>query len=219
MIERSLRLYTFANLSDSAALLLIVDDNSDAVRLLSEALGRFGYESLAVDSGEEALDAAERERPELVLLETKLPGTSGYAVCRELKDRYGSGLPVFFISGERTEPSDRVAGLLVGADDYVVKPFDPDEVVARVRRFVAPARGNGRPTRRWSLTKREQEVLDLLAQGQAEAEIAEELFISRKTVATHIQRVLSKLRVRSRAQAVALVHTTALSEPRSTGGR
>jgi DNA-binding NarL/FixJ family response regulator len=193
--------------------IIIVDDNSDAVRPLSDALARFGYDVLAIESGEEALAAAERERPALVLLETKLPGTSGYAVCRELKDRYGSGLPVFFVSGERTEPFDRVAGLLVGADDYLVKPFDPDEVVARVRRFVSPARGNGRPRRRWSLTRREQEVLDLLAEGKAEADIAEELFITRKTVATHIQRILGKLGVNSRAQAVALVHTTALSEP------
>jgi DNA-binding NarL/FixJ family response regulator len=193
-------------------LIIIVDDDAGVVSVLSDALTRFGYGVLPVESGEEALAAAQQERPDLVLLETKLPGMSGYAVCRELKDLYGSRLPVFFVSGERTEPFDRVAGLLVGADDYLIKPFDPDEVVARVRRFVSPSRGKARPAPNWKLTTREQEVLDLLAEGRAETEIAEELFITRKTVATHIQRILMKLRVHSRAQAVALVHTTALRE-------
>jgi DNA-binding NarL/FixJ family response regulator len=194
-------------------LIIVVDNDSEAVSLLSDALRRFGYEVLTVESGEEGLAAAEAERPELVLLETKLPGTSGYAICRALKDRYGSSLPVFFVSGDRTEPFDRVAGLLVGADDYLVKPFDPYEVIARMQRFVAPSEERSESASLWNLTKREQEVLDLLAQGQTETEIAERLLIAPKTVATHIQRILAKLRVRSRTQAVALVHLAAAKGP------
>jgi DNA-binding NarL/FixJ family response regulator len=193
-------------------MIIVVDNDTEAVSLLSDALHRFGYEVLVVESGEEALVATEEERPELVLLETKLPGTSGYAVCRALKSRYGSSLPVFFVSGDRTEPFDRVAGLLVGADDYLVKPFDPYEVIARLQRFVAPSQERSESAARWNLTKREQEVLGLLAQGHTEAEIAERLHITSKTVATHIQRILSKLRVRSRAQAVALAHLAAAKD-------
>lgn len=194
------------------AVLIILVDESRAVSALSDALARFGYETLALESGEEALAAAATDRPELVIVETKLPGTSGYAVCRELKDLYGTDLPVFFISGERTEPFDRVAGLLVGADDYLVKPVDPDELVARVRRFISPARlrARGRSTNGANLTAREREVLSLLAEGKDEGEIARDLFISRKTVATHIQRTLTKLGVHSRAQAVALTHRKGL---------
>ena len=111
-----------------------------------------------------------------------------------------------FISGDRVEPFDRAAGLLLGADDYVVKPFAPDELVARVRRlvtrFTPPAGRAERP----KLTRRESEVLHLLADGLAQPEIAAELVISSKTVSSHIQHILSKLGVHSRAQAVAAVH-------------
>jgi DNA-binding NarL/FixJ family response regulator len=187
--------------------IIVVDNDSEALSLLSDTLRRFGYEVLAVSNGEDALAAAEDDRPELVLIETNLPGTSGYAVCRALKDRYGSRLPVFFVSGDRTEPFDRVGGLLVGADDYLVKPFDPYEVIARMQRFVSPSPSYGSESvTRWNLTKREQEVMDLLAQGLTETEIAERLAIAPKTVATHIQRILSKLGVRNRAQAVAVAH-------------
>lgn len=192
-------------------MIIIADGDVAVVHTLSEALTRLGYSVVGVGSGEEVLVLAEREHPELVLLETNLPGMSGYAVCRELKDRYGAETAVFFLSADRTESYDRVAGLLVGADDYLVKPFDPDEVVARVRRFARPVRPAAYRPQSWNLTKREQEVLDLLAEGQTEAQIAQELVIAPKTVATHIQRVLSKLRVHSRTQAVALAHKAAAS--------
>jgi DNA-binding NarL/FixJ family response regulator len=195
-------------------LISIVDNDFEGVSLLADALARVGYRVETFERGEDALLAAEHEPPDLVLVDTKLPGMSGYAVCREFKDRLGTAIPVFFVSADRTESSDRVAGFLVGADDYLVKPFDPDEVVARVRRFVSPVARTTRSAQDWNLTKREREVLDLLAEGRTEQEIAEQLFITPKTVATHIQRVLRKLEVHSRTQAVALVHTTALSESR-----
>src|SRR5262249_57483285 len=107
--------------------------------------------------------------------------------------------------GERMEPLDRTAGLLLGGDDYLVKPVDPGEFVARIRRLVDPQGIEAGATNGLeSLTKRENEVLELLAQGHPQDEIARELVISPKTVATHIQRILGKLEVRSRAQAVAV---------------
>ncbi len=192
-------------------MIVIADNDRETVALLSEALRRFGYEVLAVESAEEALRAALENRPDLVFVETNLPGTSGYTVCRALKDRYGPSLPVFFVSRERTEPFDRVAGLLLGADDYLVKPFDPGEVVARVRRFVAPpdARTGSEEEQAWNLTRREQEVLDLVARGHTDADISQRLQIAPKTVGTHVQRILVKLRVHSRAQAVAAVYLAA----------
>ncbi|HSE81557.1 MAG TPA: response regulator transcription factor [Gaiellaceae bacterium] len=127
---------------------------------------------------------------------------------------FGKSLPVFFLSGIRVEPFDRAAGLLVGADDYIVKPFDPDEFLARVRRHLAPKarRSEAQPTAN-GLTAREHEVLRLLAEGLNQTEIAERLVISPKTVATHIQHVLEKLGVHSRAQAVAAAHRRGLSGP------
>jgi two-component system nitrate/nitrite response regulator NarL len=94
-----------------------------------------------------------------------------------------------------------VAGLLVGGDDYLVKPFDPNELLARVRRLLPSRLAGGETTR--TLTRRELDVLSLLVEGLSQPEIAERLFISPKTVGKHIEHILSKLGVHNRAQAVA----------------
>jgi two-component system nitrate/nitrite response regulator NarL len=119
-----------------------------------------------------------------------------------LPDSRAFALPIVFVSGTRTESGDRVAGLLVGGDDYLVKPFDPNELLARVRRLLPPRLAGGETTRK--LTRRELDVLSLLVEGLSQSEIAEKLFISPKTVGKHIEHILAKLGVHSRAQAVAL---------------
>jgi DNA-binding NarL/FixJ family response regulator len=134
---------------------------------------------------------------------------NGYEVCRELRGHFGDDVPIIFVSGERTDALDRSGGLLLGADDYLAKPVDAGEMIARIRRLV----DRGVPSRQTpaqkgklnGLTIREREVLDLLAEGYQQDEIALRLVISPKTVATHIQRILVKLKVHSRAQAVAFV--------------
>lgn len=152
-----------------------------------------------------------------MLAEVNLPEVSGYEVCHELHDRYGDDVSVIFLSADRTEPYDRVAGLLLGAVDYIVKPFDEDELLARVRSALRRSEQNGmsrdRASGSWNaLTARELEVLNLLSRGFDQIQIAGELVISPKTVGTHIQRVLTKLGVHSRAQAVALAHEHGLNE-------
>jgi DNA-binding NarL/FixJ family response regulator len=165
-------------------------------------LRRAGYSTYEAATGEEALAAAKRERPALVIVETLLPGVSGYEVCRELKDEFGETMPIVFVSRNRTEPGDRVAGLLLGGDDYLVKPFDPDELLARARRLLPAPAIDGRKAH--ELTRRELHVLSLLVDGLTQSEIAEKLVISPKTVGKHIEHILAKLGVHSRAQAVAL---------------
>ena len=186
--------------------ILIVDDDPAMRELLSRLLDQAGFLTRQVATGEEALADTRLERPRLVLLDIRLPGVSGYEVCRELRERFGEELPIVFISGDRVEPFDRAAGLLLGADDYVVKPFAPDELVARVRRLVTRFTPPAGKAERPKLTRRESEVLHLLADGFAQPEIAAELVISSKTVSSHIQHILVKLGVHSRAQAVAAVH-------------
>ena len=182
--------------------ILIVDDDVESRALIARLLRRLGYSTHELATGEGALEAAQRERPALVLLEVRLPDTSGYEVCRELRDEFGETLPIVFLSRDRAERSDQVAGLLVGADDYVVKPFAPDELLARVRRLLARSKAPASPVVA-GLTKREHEVLSLLAEGFPQAEIASRLSVSPKTVAKHIEHVLSKLGVHSRTEAVA----------------
>jgi two-component system, NarL family, nitrate/nitrite response regulator NarL len=185
----------------TTAWILIVDDDRASRLLVSQVLQRAGYATNEVNTGEEALTVAKRERPLLVVIEALLPGLSGYEVCRELKDEFGEALPIIFVSGTRTEPGDRAAGLLVGGDDYLVKPFDPGELLARVRRLLPPRPEQAQTAH--NLTKREIDVLSLLAEGLTQAEIAEKLFISPRTVGKHIEHILAKLGVHSRAQAVA----------------
>jgi DNA-binding NarL/FixJ family response regulator len=194
--------------TDLGGLILVADDDEGFNSFLSELLEGLGYRTEQLTSGSAVLPAAEAERPSLVILEVQLPGLNGYEVCRELRERYGDSIPIIFISGERTDALDRAAGLLLGADDYMIKPVDPGELIARVRRLVERPRTNERhlgPNGKLeSLTEREREVLDLLAEGQRQEEIASTLVISPRTVATHIQRILGKLGVRSRAQAVSI---------------
>jgi DNA-binding NarL/FixJ family response regulator len=170
-----------------------------------------------VEDGREVLEVARNERPAVVLLEVNMPGLSGYEVCRELREGFGRELSIIFVSGERTESFDRVAGLLLGADDYIVKPFHDGELLARIRthlrRFdpVPRVLGSGSKITVATLTDRERQVLKLLARGLSQVDIADKLVISPKTVGTHIQRILSKLGVHSRVQAVALAHEEGLA--------
>jgi DNA-binding NarL/FixJ family response regulator len=186
--------------------ILVLDPDERSRDLLRRVLGRLSRRVDTVATAGE-LRARVHQPLDLVVLEVDLPDANGYELCRELHEAHGDDLPVIFVSARRTDPADRVAGLLLGADDYVVKPFDPDELLARVRRSLrrsgtAPTQSSvQRPT---SLTHREQEVLTLLAAGRTQKEIGTELVISAKTVGTHIQRILAKLGVHSRAQAVAL---------------
>ena len=194
----------------TAALIFVVDGDGRSRPLVSRVLKRVGYRTYEAETGEEALAASKRERPALVIVEVLLPGVSGYEVCRELKDAFGEALPIVFVSGSRTEPGDRVAGLLVGGDDYLVKPFDPDELLARVRRLLPAPLSDVRMARK--LTRRELEVMSLLVEGLSQSEIAGKLFISPKTVGKHIEHILSKLGVRNRAQAAALAVRNQLLE-------
>jgi two-component system nitrate/nitrite response regulator NarL len=203
-------------LATNCGTILIVDDDANYRALVSSILSRVGYGTREASSGEEALNSVRSERPSCVLLDVMLPGVTGYAVCRELRDEYGEALPIIFVTGERKEPGDRVAGLLLGADDYVLKPFDPDELLARVRRLLVRSelagRSNGGPSpNAFGLTKRERDVLMLLADGAGQKAIAADLVLSPKTVATHIQRILAKLGVHSRAEAVAVAHREGLA--------
>lgn len=180
---------------------MVIDGDPECRVALSGALQRAGYAARTLRTGEAALEEAGRQPPALVILETHLPGASGYEICREFRERYGEGLPIIFLSATRTEETDRVAGLLLGADDYLPKPIRFDHLLARVRRLVGHAAPIA-PSVAARLTPREQEVLSLLAEGLEQHEIANRLVITPKTVAKHIERILSKLGVRSRAQAV-----------------
>lgn len=110
---------------------LLVEDEQQMRTMLQDNLEFDGYRVTAVDTGEQALEELERRSYSLVLLDVMLPGISGLEVCRRLRSR-GTRVPVIMLTA-RTQESDRVTGLDVGADDYVSKPFGVRELLARVR--------------------------------------------------------------------------------------
>ena len=180
------------------ASILVVDPDKTtrtAVRALAD---RLQYSVVVADdvAGLGRFD----DRPTLGIIEVELPGaTSGLELLFDLHNAYGDDLPLLLVSAGRTDPHERAVGLLLGADDYIIKPFDTGEFHARLRRSLrraetspsqpnipvsdcalsAPRAGDPRPARRRAIQQ----------------DIAATLFISSKTVATHIQHLLTKLSV------------------------
>ena len=119
--------------------LLVVEDEKDIRDLLRFHLEQEGYTVREAESGEDALKRAEAERPALVLLDLMLPGADGLEVCRRLRAGAGATqVPIIMLTAKAAEV-DRVLGLEIGADDYITKPFSPNEVVARVRALLRRA--------------------------------------------------------------------------------
>lgn len=110
--------------------ILIVDDDNNIAELISLYLTKECYECRIVNDGEEALRQHDSFRPNLILLDLMLPGMDGYQVCREIRQR--SKTPIIMLSA-KGEVFDKVLGLELGADDYIIKPFDAKELVARVK--------------------------------------------------------------------------------------
>jgi phosphate regulon transcriptional regulator PhoB len=123
--------------------ILVVEDDSDIQRLLAYNLRAGGYEVLTCEEGYEALSIAKQRLPELILLDLMIPGLDGFEVCKELKRNPETRtIPVIMLTA-RGEEVDRIVGLELGAEDYVVKPFSPRELMLRVRALLR--RSSGEP--------------------------------------------------------------------------
>jgi two-component system response regulator MprA len=160
------------------AAILVVDDDAPVRRMLERTLSADGYEVESSPDGGGALAAVERSVPDLVVVDVTMPGLDGLAVSRALRKK-GYGLPILILTA-RDGVSDRVAGLDAGADDYLVKPFAPEELLARVRALLRRgrepeellthadlvldlrARTATRAGREISLSAREADLLELL---------------------------------------------------------
>lgn len=110
--------------------ILIVDDDENIAELVSLYLTKECFDTMMVHDGERALVAFDTYKPNLILLDLMLPGIDGYQVCREIRTR--SNTPIIMLSA-KGEVFDKVLGLELGADDYIMKPFDAKELVARVK--------------------------------------------------------------------------------------
>jgi two-component system, OmpR family, response regulator len=179
--------------------LLLVEDEESIGALVRAYLEQTGYRITWVRSGEEALAHVQQLRPRLVILDVGLPGQDGFDVCRSIRAR--SDVPIVMLTA-RDEEADRVAGLEVGADDYVAKPFDPRELRARLksvlRRLEARAAPEKKPAKErvaigaCTLDLRSRELRD--AQGR-EVPITAMEFSLLKTFLDHPNQVLSRDRL------------------------
>jgi sigma-B regulation protein RsbU (phosphoserine phosphatase) len=149
---------------ETAETVLIVDDTADNLRLLAQMLAEGGYDVRAATSGTRALELAAADPPDLVLLDIRMPEMDGFEVCRQLKaDRKTQHIPVVFISA-LNEVQDKLRGFEVGGVDYVTKPFQVEEVLARARTHLALRRFEQRME---EANRRFQEELELAGQVQA----------------------------------------------------
>ncbi|GGF45825.1 DNA-binding response regulator [Microbacterium sorbitolivorans] len=125
--------------------ILVVDDDTALAEMIGIVLTGDGFETSFCADGALAVDAWRVQKPDLVLLDLMLPGVDGIEICREIREE--SGVPIIMLTA-RTDTTDVVAGLEAGADDYMVKPFNPKELVARIRTRLRPLSPEGGKTLR-----------------------------------------------------------------------
>lgn len=196
--------------------ILLIDDAPDTVRMIAEALDEAGYTVLVATDGATALKRLERITPDAVLLDACMPGMDGFETCRRLKQAPGMRtVPVIFMTG-LAETERLVEGLSAGGIDYLVKPVVPDELVARLRAHLRVARDMNAAMRARGeeaepaavqlpnpLTQREMDVLEWVARGKTNRDVAEILDMSPRTVNKHLEHIYEKLGVETRTAAVA----------------
>jgi DNA-binding response OmpR family regulator len=178
--------------SSQTTRVLVVEDDADIAMLLARSLTRAGFGVDQISSGADVLPTLRRGLPDLLLLDLMLPGVDGIEICRALRaDPSTAALPIIMLTA-RAEESDRIVGLELGADDYITKPFSPNEVVARVRALL---RRTTRPEGRVRLTHGAI-VMDierhLVTVNGAEIHLTAKEFLLLQYLLEHPGRVLSR---------------------------
>lgn len=175
----------------------VVEDEPKIADLLRDYLVQAGYRVTCLDRGDRVLEEISREIPALILLDLMLPGMDGVSVCREV--RKTSNVPVIMVTA-RVEDVDRLIGLEVGADDYVCKPFNPREVVARVRAVLRRASPQ-EPPRRYNAGpfSLDEDTYRVTVSGR-ELELTPNEFALLKTLMAHPDRVFRRQELLDRVQ-------------------
>lgn len=214
---------TTANTQDIGTV-LIVDDEPQNLALLHGALDDAGYRVLVAMDGAGALQRLEKRHPDLILLDALMPGLDGFQTCRAIKaDDAFADIPVLFMTA-LTESNHVIEGFSAGAVDYVTKPIDCQELLARVAAHLRTARriraahsiprpaapnmqsleGKHHLAKRFSLTERELEVLHWVTCGKTNKDIADILGLSARTVNKHLEHIFVKLGVETRTAATSI---------------
>ncbi|MDS3859632.1 response regulator transcription factor [Thermosynechococcaceae cyanobacterium BACA0444] len=193
--------------------LLLVDDDPNLVLLVQDYLELKGYRVLTAAQGREALQVLKHETPDMIICDVMMPEMDGYHFVRHVREQENiKWLPVLFLSA-KGQTEDRVMGLNTGADVYMVKPFEPEELVAqieaslkqseRVKQLQAANLEVPGPLplpEGIELTPTETKVLRLVAQGLANKDIANQLVVSQRTVESHVSNMLGKTGLTNRTE-------------------
>ena len=195
--------------------LLLIDDDPNLILLVKDYLEFRGYEVITAENGREALEILDQEddTPDMIICDVMMPEMDGYSLVEKVRqDPKISWIPVLFLSA-KGQSQDRVKGLHTGADVYMVKPFEPEELVAQVessltqaKRFLSyNGKGKDRKPRievpsSVDLTPTELKVVGLVANGMANREIAEQLNVSQRTIESHVSNMLNKTSLKNRTE-------------------
>jgi DNA-binding NarL/FixJ family response regulator len=193
--------------------LLLIDDDPNLVLLVQDYLELRGYTVITAKNGRDALKILEKDIPKLIICDVMMPEMDGYTFVKKVRDNPQTNwLPILFLSA-KGQIQDRVAGLSKGADVYMVKPFEPDELVAqieaslnqslRMRQAQNPDLGSAVSVQvpfDVELTPTEQRVISMVAKGMANKEIAENLSVSQRTVESHVSNMLGKTGLHNRTE-------------------
>jgi DNA-binding NarL/FixJ family response regulator len=194
--------------------LLLIDDDPNLILLVKDYLEFRGYEVVTAENGREALEVLESEVPDMIICDVMMPEMDGYSLVSAIRqDPKTSWIPVLFLSA-KGQSQDRVKGLNIGADVYMVKPFEPEELVAQVESSLKQASrliqhkdakgGDNAPKIQVpfdvELTPTELRVVQFVARGMANREIAEELNVSQRTIESHVSNMLGKTGLHNRTE-------------------
>jgi DNA-binding NarL/FixJ family response regulator len=189
--------------------LLLVDDDPNLILLVKDYLEFRGYEVITAENGREAQTILEKQVPHLIICDVMMPEMDGYAFVEAIRnDSRCSWIPIIFLSA-KGQSQDRIKGLRTGADVYMIKPFEPEELVAQVQaclsRDYSPSQVSASEPKiivpaNVELTPTELKVIQLVAQGMANREIAEKLNVSQRTIESHVSNMLNKTNLHNRTE-------------------
>lgn len=193
--------------------LLLIDDDPNLILLVKDYLEFRGYEVVTAENGQEALELLDKDTPDMIICDVMMPQMDGYSLVEHVrKNPRTSWIPVLFLSA-KGQSQDRVKGLNTGADVYMVKPFEPEELVAQVEsslkqtsRFMQRQDKSSDAAPKIQvpfdveLTPTELRVVQFVARGMANREIAEELNVSQRTIESHVSNMLGKTGLHNRTE-------------------
>lgn len=195
---------------------LLVDDNA---KYLKDALPFYGYEVISVCDGVQALNElnSKNNKFDIVLLDVMMPNMNGWQTLKAIRsNEHTRDLPVIMLTAVN-EDQKMVTGLKIGADDYIVKPFMLPNLLARMeavlrrsKRYIQVKKEQTATIPKNLLTSKETEVLEMVAKGASNKQIADKLYVKEVTVKTHLNSIFKKLKVENRTQAVLLALQTEL---------